>query len=463
MKIETHYESEVRGLTLYLKRAIFLITFFTFLNLEGEEISPIDLVVRQRADIMAKYIYAKHRMWGTSCEFGTMLYFRHLDVWNNFYEDDPPKRNFTDYFNAFNSLLDSMDLNGFDPMYPVPLDHGGVICNGAHRLTACLLYNKKVVVKRCSDIRDYGFNFFQNLKLETKYLNAMALQYCELKPNCHVMVIFPCATGYEQEIEEIISSYANIVYKVQIPFTCNGGLNLILTMYDGDHWIGNAKNNFDGARVKAQYCFPKKKTSKQPIRAFLVESNHLDQIKACKAKIRSLFQHNQHVTHATDTHEEAIVLARALFNQNSVHCLNYRKDMFFPRFEHYLKYYRIGLKQKENDWFCVDGGAVLAAYGLRDCNDFDILHYEPEIPDLSPASVESHNSYLSFHAFPLDDLLFDPDHYFFYRGVKFCALSDIKKMKMRRNEPKDLTDLSLISQVELFEIPHNYCAMIPPE
>jgi hypothetical protein len=90
---------------------------------------------------MAKYIYAKHRMWGTNCQFGAQLYYNHLLVWNNFYEDDPPKRSFTDYFSAFNSLLDSIDLNGFDPLHAIPLDHGGVICNGAHRLTACLLYN----------------------------------------------------------------------------------------------------------------------------------------------------------------------------------------------------------------------------------------------------------------------------------------------------------------------------------
>lgn len=430
------------------RRAIFLIAFLiSCISSYGEEISPIELVVPQRADVMAKYIYAKHRMWGTSCQFGTQLYYHHLLVWNNFYEDDPLKRSFTDYFTAFNSLLDSIDLNGFDPSHPVPLDYGGVICNGAHRLTACLVYNKKVLVQRCSDVRNYGFDFFQNLKLDLKYLNAMALQYCELKPNSHMIVIFPCATGYEQEIEGIISSYTKIVYKTQIPFTCNGGMNLILTMYDREPWIGNLENNFEGGRAKARYCFPEKETSNQPLRIYLVESSHLNQVKACKAEIRSLFEHFQHVVHATDTHEEAIIVARALFNKNSVHCLNHRKDFFPPQFEHFLNDYRMGLKQKENEWFCVDGGAVLSAYGLRDCNDFDILHYDAVLPDFSPASVESHNPYLSFHALPLDDILFDPDHYFYYRGVKFCALPVVQKMKKRRREPKDFQDISLIREL----------------
>jgi hypothetical protein len=296
-------------------------------------------------------------------------------------------------------------------------------------------------------MRNYGFDFFQNLNLDLKYLNAIALQYCELKPNSHMLVIFPCATGYEQEIEEIISNYTNIVYKTQTPFTCNGGMNLILTLYDQEPWVGTLENNFAGGRAKARHCFPEKETANHPLRIYLVESVHLDHIKACKAEIRSLFQHFQHVVHATDTHEEAILVARTLFNQNSVHCLNHRKDFFPPQFERYLNDYRMGLKHKENEWFCVDGGAVLSAYGLRDCTDFDILHYEAVMPDLSPASVESHNSYLALHALPIDDILFDPDHYFYYRGVKFCSLSVIQKMKMRRKEPKDFQDISLIKSL----------------
>lgn len=218
-----------------------------------------------------------------------------------------------------------------------------------------------------------------------------------------------------------------------------------MTLYDQESWMGNAENQYIGARYKAQSCFPKKSIH-QPLRVYLVESSTLSSIKKCKEEVRSLYR-NHHTIHTTDTHEQAVVLARALFNQNSLHCLNHRKDHFFPHFEEYLMEYRKHLAGRESEWFCVDGGAVLAAYGLRECRDFDLLHFEAELPPFNSIEVESHNAYLCFHALPLHNILFDPDHYFFYRGVKFCALPLIKEMKKNRSEPKDLHDITLIDEV----------------
>lgn len=437
---------------------IFLFVFCSSYVL-GEEKSPLDLVVPQRADIAAKYIYAKHRSWGVDCSFGKQLYYRHLQAWNGFSELDPPKRCFEDYFDAFNSLLDSIEARGFDHSYPVPLGKGGVICNGAHRLTSCLLYQKKVFVQPCPYECDFGFEFFQALGLETKYLDAMALQYCELKPNSYVIVIFPSAIGHEKEIEQALKRYTSIVYQKKISFTANGAVNLILTMYDQESWMGNIENDYIGARYKAQCCFPEGSADQQ-VRAYLVECPRLDHIRACKAKIRSLLN-NHHSVHSTDTQKEAIVLARAFFNQNSIHCLNYRKDRHFPLFERYLTEYKKGLSEKENDWFCVDGGAVLAAYGLRECQDLDVLHYENDLPHFDSLAVESHNPYLLFHSLPLHDILFDPDNYFFYRGIKFCSLPLVKEMKQRRAEPKDFKDISLIDQVTPFGKPRTGFEGIP--
>lgn len=422
---------------------------------ELDLISPLELIVPQRADIMAKYIYAKHREWNTTCQFGKNIYYQHLNIWNHFYEDSPPKRSFADYYNSFNKLLNSIKMDGFNSNYPIPLDKGGIIANGSHRLTASLLYNKKVFVKYCSDIRNYSFEFFKTLGLDSKYLDAMALQYCELKKNSHLILIFPKIIQYEKQIEEIIKRYVNIVHKKNVLLTPNGAFNLVMTMYDGEPWIGNLENNYQGARNKTIACFPEQDSLQNPILVFLIEGDNLDLVKKCKKEIRELFGNYHHCIHATDTHKEALVLARSLFNSNSIHCLNYRKDQFFQNFETYINNYREALNQKENDWFCIDGGAVLSAYGLRDCNDFDVLHFESNINELNSPSIESHNAYLPFHAYSLDDILFDPELHFFYRGVKFCTLSVVKQMKMRRKESKDLQDISLIHKINIsFEKPH---------
>lgn len=407
------------------------------------ESSALDLVSPQRADLMAKYIYAKHREWQTSCQFGRNIYYYHLKVWHRFYEENPIKQTFTDFKLAFDNLLDSIKNGGFNSSYAIPLGENGVICNGAHRVTSCLLYNKDIAVDRNPTWwgDSYNFDFFKEQGLATKYLDAMALQYCELKPDSYIMVIFPSAVGYHNEIEQIINTYAKIVYKKNITFTDKGGLNFIRTAYDKESWIKDG-----GAYNKARACFPKKLLHRNPARVYLLQSDNLDLIKICKSQIRALFNISHDSVHSNDTHKEAIVLARSLFNRNSIHFLNHKKDVLFPQFEHYFKEYRNWLEanQKNNEWFCIDGSAVMAAYGLRDCSDLDFLHFEKETPITNIVGLDSHNCHLHFHASSLDDILFDPDNYFYYNGIKFCSLFVLKQMKMRRLEPKDLDDLKLI-------------------
>lgn len=435
----------------WIQRLIFFAIFISINILQSHELSPLELVVPQRADIPAKYLYAKHRSWEVQCLFAKQLYYRHLQVWNGFWELDPPKRSFEEYVDAFDSLLDSIKKNGFNPAYPIPLGGGGVICNGAHRLTSCLLYNKKVSVKPCNYTCDYGFDFFKALGLEQKFLDAMAQQYCELNPNCFILVLFPRAVGLEEVVEGVIREHAQIVCHKKLKITLAGSVELMLTMYDQEAWVGGVENNFSGARYKAQCCFPQISQGDQSVHVYLIESPHINFVKACKAKIRSLVS-DHHSVHTTDDHHQAIVLARTFFNQNSIHCLNYREDHHFPLFENYLAAYQKELSGKESAWFCVDGGAVLAAYGLRECSDLDILHFERSLPSFNSPAVESHNCQLEFHALPLHDILFDPGNHFYYRGVKFSSLEVVKKMKEKRAEAKDKRDAFLINQVMSFEI-----------
>ena len=439
----------------------FLITIFTCLSVliqvspvdasNRTEVAPLDLVSPKRADLMAKYIYAKHREWKTSCRFGTDIYHRHLGVWNGLWEYDPPKRSFEDFIISFNDLLDSIKQEGFNSSYPIPVGSDGIICNGAHRLSACLLYNKKVNVDPIPYECPYDFDYFKELGLESKYLDAMALQYCELKPDSYIMIVFPSAVGHKTEVEKIIKSYAEIVYKKEILFTPIGGFNLILTAYEHEPFVREGiGNNYPSARYKAKLCFPDHLTPHHAAKVYLLRSESLDLIKACKAKIRALFNIYNDSVHTTDIHREAIVLARTLFNKNSLHRLNHKKVVSFPQFERYFEEYRnwLASNHKENEWFSVDGGAILAAYGLRECNDLDFLHYEKEDLGVNIPGIDSHNHLLHHHALPLDDILFDPDNYFFYRGVKFCSLSILKRMKEQRGESKDFFDLWLISQLD---------------
>ena len=53
---------------------------------------------------------------------------------------------------------------------------------------------------------------------------------------------------------------------------------------------------------------------------------------------------------------------------------------------------------------------------------------------------DSHDNQLLYHAVKKEDLLYDPDFYFQYMGLKFISFSQLYKMKINRNAEKDRND-----------------------
>lgn len=410
---------------------------------------PQALICSERADVMAKYIYAKLREWEVNSHFGLAIYFRHIQVFNNFYEYDPPKSNFEDFLYAFHDLLDSIKSEGYKNGFSgIPIGINGIPGNGGHRMAACLLYNQPLITEQMPYKCDsWGFEYFRGIGLEEKYLDAMAIQYCELKPNTFLMLLFPSIREPEDKFERIIEKHAKIVYKKQTFLTESGGFNLILTAYENDTFVREGKTeNYKTAKMKAAQCFPPGIGSLNPLKIYLLESRDLAAIKACKKEIRATVRIGHSSVHATDNHSESIILARTLFNKNSLDNLNRGKMAHTPRFDAYLEKYKQWLKadKQREEWCCVDSSAVLAAYGLRDCQDLDFLHHGNEQLTTDIEGVDDHNAFAIHHALPVDEILFDPDNHFFYRGVKFCALPIIREMKHRRGEAKDFADIALI-------------------
>lgn len=389
--------------------------------------TPLSLICPQRADIMAKYIYAKLRDWEVHSDFGMKVYYRHLQVWNNFSEVDSSKRHFEDFVLAFNAILDSIKNEGYKKdLAAVSIGDEGVACNGAHRLAACLLFNKAVATEKVpSSASILDFKYFKELGLEEKYLDAMAIQYCDLQPHTFVMVIYPAAQGKDEEVEQIIGKHAKIVYKKRAPMTQSGGFNFILTAYENKLFVREGRDtDYLRAKMKTLRCFPSEITEKTPLKIYLLEGENLEAIVACKSEIRALFNIKHSSVHSTDTHEEAKILARTLFNSNSLEYLNRREYAPTPLFDAYFEKYRewLASTDRRQEWFCVDGEAVFAAYGLRDCHSFNFLYHGEEQVITCLEGIEKHTKKSIYPAKAIDEIIFNPDNHFFYRGVKFCAL-----------------------------------------
>ncbi len=445
----------------------FIISAFALVHpLSAQDVcTASECVVPTRADLMVKYIYAKHREWGVTCSFSKDMYYNHLRVWNGFCERIPPKKGFEDFQNSFHEVLDSIKNKGYNPKNGLVLiDKNGAIRTGAHRVAACLCYNKLVYTRETDQMcPDWGFDFFRKQGLEEKYLDAMAIQYCELKPNTYILILFPSAVDHLEEAENLIRKYAKIVYKKSIFLNEIGGLNVILHAYDNEPFISDQGKISTAARNKAKACFPPDLVSKNPARIYLVESNALKKIQDCKMEIRNIYKISNHSFHTTDTHEQAIMLSRAFFNKNSIHFLNNGKILEFNNTKKYFDKYKNWIKStnQNNEWFVVDGSAVMGIYGLRDCNDWDYIHFDNAASTTNIAGISSHNGELKYHVKDKDAILFDPDNYFFYKGIKFCSLPIVRGMKAKRNESKDVRDIALIDAVIISEYSANHAACDP--
>ena len=137
-----------------------------------------------------------------------------------------------------------------------------------------------------------------------------------------------------------------------------------------------------------------------------------------------------------DFHEETIRIAKTVFNDNSIHFLNNRKNILFTNYRKLIN------ATKPDDNTVITGSSVLSLYGLRDCKDLDLIYY-------NDAPADSHNQYLETHyKLTLDDIVNNPLYHLYYNGFKYVSLDVIKNMKIRRNEPKDIIDVQLIESLK---------------
>mgnify|MGYP003644126519 CR=1 FL=1 len=415
------------------------------------EKDPLSLLTPYRFDVLAKYIYAKHRHLDSS--FPKDIYKHHLEVWNNCNEiTNPHKSTFEDFVAQFHSIIDSITSQGFDnTLSQVPLFKGHLI-NGAHRVAASVLNNSKVWCREAAETEgqlDCSYYYLANKKdfqkegLQSFYADAMALEYAKLKKNTFTITLFPSAQGHLNKVRELIVGAADIVYEKEVDLTRDGAFNFIKVLYEGEPWLGDATNNFHGVDPKLQPCYK----SGGVTRIFLIETSDPNKLGALKEEIRNIFKIGKHSVHINDTHEETLRISQALLNDNSIHFLNNCKKQYFPYFDYLLALLKntiIGHGLNTED-FCVTASSILSAYGLRQGQDLDYLHASEDHKFEGHEHVSSHNSEISHYRHTKDDIIHNPKNHFYFRGLKFASLHVLQQLKQKRGEPKDIVDSDLIS------------------
>ena len=427
-------------------------TFNSFKDtLLNDKVDPLLFLNSSRFDILAKYIYGLLLLKERETSYGEDIYYNHLKVWNDCQHGDG-KNGIEEYKNSFKDLLRSIQKEGFNPQKSkIKATADYRLINGGHRTAACILLHKPI----CFDEGGVGqtnvdYKYFKNKKdfvkegLNTKYCDAIALEYCKIKPNTFIATIFPSADGDIEEAERIIATKADIFYKKSLKLTPNGALNLMRQMYNGEQWGGTLNNNYAGLKEKARLCFQKE----GEVNAYAITVSDPHDTTTIKEEVRKVFGIGNHSIHINDTWEETFRLSRGLFNNNSINMMNVMKPNYYPDFEQlssfvYLSLLRNGL---DPDNYCITASSVLSRLGLREGKDLDYLHRGPTLE--GHPSIDSHNEYSKGrYTKTIDDIIYNPENHFYFNGLKYASLEVIKDLKEKRGEEKDKKDLELINEL----------------
>ena len=77
-------------------------------------ISAYDLITPKRFDIAAKHAYARLREVSPMLQWGRHVYEKHILALNQAFEREPKKLRISDFFSAFDTVLESIRTHGFD-------------------------------------------------------------------------------------------------------------------------------------------------------------------------------------------------------------------------------------------------------------------------------------------------------------------------------------------------------------
>jgi GT2 family glycosyltransferase/glycosyltransferase involved in cell wall biosynthesis len=409
-----------------------------------KSIDPLQILSYKRFDVAAKYIYVKFKEKYIDSRWGLEIYDEHLRVFNNYKEGDGTgKEGLAAFVASFNNTIDSLKQNGFDSNQAmIPISKNDELIEGAHRVAASIyLKNNIEVLAFNSPGWEYDYKFFASRGLNSSYGDAIAFEFCKLKNNAKMVMLFPSADGKDAEVEKILKKYGGIFYRKDIYLTQKGSVLLMSQIYKDEQWLGSMHDGFRGAQHKAAECFK----STLPLCLFVFDPLYDADLIAAKDEIRALYNIGKHSVHINDRHDETLNIAKILLNDNSIHFLNNADPKIFTGFSNNINKYKNSLKNSgcDSEYFCVGGSAVMAMYGIRDAQDVDYLHYEKNLT--VDKDISSHNKEIAYYPTTRDDIIFNPLNHFYFDGIKFASLEVIKKLKKKRGEEKDKRDINLVN------------------
>ena len=422
------------------------------------------LLHQRRFDLIYKYLYVIN-----PCRFNRDAYIESIRAFtaNTFKELEPsdgvPKLTVEDYVNSFDKLIASLRDKGFDKsLGAIPVQSNGEISDGAHRLAVCAALGKEVELEEDVENSDvFNYEFFQYRHMDSDVMDYGALEYVKLNANAYIVNLHAATSPHhDAKVEDILNSYGFVFYKKNVKMNYNGYVNLVKLSYgsfwEREKWIGDEKDGFAGARNHAKMSY-----GNNPMRIFVFVCDDLQKVLSAKAEIRAIYNIGNNSVHINDTHEEAIWLAETYFNRNSLHFIKHRSFKYVDEvFDENILYLQKKLdeSQTNRDDVCCVGSTAFNAYGIRKSSDMDYLSLDEKF-NLEDKIISPHDDQLVYYYRTKEDIITNPQNFFYYQGHKFGSLNLVLRMKRNRHEfPKDYKDVMRIIFLQQFNVHINFDA-----
>lgn len=399
-------------------------------------INAKSLLTSNRLDLAFKLVYLDEM--SNNDEYSDSIYKSHIKAFSLGTYSEPGndnKNNYLAYVKEFENINKSLKESGFNSEKSlIPLSETGRCINGSHRISSAIKNNLDIGAIQL-DINDpnYNYDFFISRGVSVSDVEKAVNKFISYSDNTYLAFIWPSA----KKNDSMNSIFDNIIYEKDVSFSFNGAHNLLSILYKGEKWIGSREDDFKGIIGKQIECFP----TYDPVKIIAFQAESLDKVLEIKERFRQQFNIGKHSIHITDTKDEAVEIASLVFNKNGVHFLNKAKPNNYcetyeaiERFKLYLMKYNIPKKD-----VVIDSGMVLSLYGIRTSNDIDFICRDGVVCP-SEIDIESHDSEIKYHRQSKEDLIYNPDFYFEFMGLKFISFEQLFEMKINRGEAKDIVD-----------------------
>jgi len=416
-------------------------------NHKFETRSPVELLTPNRFDVWADTIYAKYHLLDVAKNWSYKIYYDCKSIMGENQADPFNGKSIKTSLAEFHEQLSQIKSGRFpEDRYYLPINQDNVIIDSAHQFATLLLFDQPVKAIRFQYPHiEYDYKYFLEQGLDQDVADAMALAFSQHCPNMAVVVVFPIASGKNEEINQILFDYGRVAYEKEILLTKFGQYNLIQMLYFNMHWIDPDGDINYGVRHHVDHRFWKE----GPVKFIFVVFDDISTTAEVKTRLRALFDVKNFSVHINDTHEETIWIAEHILTPNSDYFMNHAQPWLSKKFLQHIKVFKKEIESKglNKDHFCLTGNSMLAAFGLRDVNDIDFVYFDQKEKLNFDPGVYPQDFKISREVISIGDLIFDPRNHFYFRGLKIISPHLFREICSKEKTAQYRTELSLVDSL----------------